>query len=56
MRLQVSLATLLNNFMSVSLNIKGEKERKLCEERRRLQDGLNPLRPLLRHLALVRSA
>jgi hypothetical protein len=54
--MQVSVAILLDNFVSASARIKGEREDELVEERRRLLDGLYPLRPLLSHLTRVRKA
>jgi hypothetical protein len=48
---QVSVAILLDNFVSSAAQIKREEERSLANEYRRVEEGLNPLLRLILHLA-----
>jgi hypothetical protein len=49
--LQVSVAVLLDNFVSASASIDAQEQRRLQEEKRRRQETRNPLEPLLRRLS-----
>jgi hypothetical protein len=49
--LQVSVAVLLDNFVSASAHIDVLEQRMSQEEKRRRQETRNPLEPLLRRLA-----
>ncbi len=48
---QVSVAVLLDNFVSASAHIDALEQRSFQEEKRRRQETRNPLEPLLRRLA-----
>ena len=50
-RLQVSVAVLLDNFVSASAHIDAQEQQRNQEEKRRRQETRNPLEPLLRRLA-----
>jgi hypothetical protein len=48
---QVSVAILLDNFVSSAAQIQREEEQSLANEYRRVEEGLNPLLRLALHLA-----
>jgi hypothetical protein len=49
--LQVSVAVLLDNFVSASAHIDAQEQMRSKEEKRRRQETHNPLEPLLRSLS-----